>query len=41
VPSIPEPLERLVLRLLAKKPEQRFPDAGALAAALEEIRRYV
>jgi len=41
VPSIPEPLERLVLRLLAKKPEQRFPDAGALASALEEIRRYV
>jgi serine/threonine-protein kinase len=41
VPSIPEPLERLVLRLLAKKPEQRFPDAGAVAAALEEIRRHV
>ncbi len=41
VPSIPEPLERLILRLLAKKPEQRFPDAGAVAAALEEIRRHV
>lgn len=39
LPSIPEPLEALILKLLAKKPEQRFPDGAALAGALENIRR--
>jgi serine/threonine-protein kinase len=39
LPSIPQPLEELLLKLLAKKPEQRFPDGAALAGALEDIRR--
>jgi serine/threonine-protein kinase len=33
-PSIPEDLERVVLRCLAKPPDQRFPDAEALEQAL-------
>jgi len=41
LPSIPEPLEALILKLLAKKPEQRFPDGAALAGALENIRRQL
>ena len=33
-PSIPEPLEKLVLRLLAKKPEDRLQIAGEVLSAL-------
>jgi serine/threonine-protein kinase len=33
-PGIPEDLERVVLRCLAKSPAQRFPDADALEQAL-------
>jgi serine/threonine-protein kinase len=35
-PSIPAALSRTVARCLAKAPEDRFADAGALSAALEE-----
>jgi serine/threonine-protein kinase len=34
VPSIPEDLERVVLRCLAKNPDDRFADAGSLERAL-------
>ncbi len=34
-PSIPRGLEAVVLRCLAKKPEDRFPSAAAVARALE------
>jgi hypothetical protein len=33
--EIPESVDRLILRCLAKKPEDRFPDAEGLAAALQ------
>jgi serine/threonine-protein kinase len=33
-PGIPEDLERVVLRCLAKAPDDRFPDAGSLERAL-------
>lgn len=35
--SIPEALDRIVLRALAKAPEQRFPDVSAFAAALAQV----
>ncbi len=34
-PNIPEVLEKIILRALAKSPEQRFPSAEAMAQALE------
>ncbi len=34
--AVPEPLLRAVLRCTAKKPEDRWPGAGAFVAALEE-----
>jgi len=37
VATIPEFLERLLLRLLAKKPDARFADAAALASALAQV----
>jgi serine/threonine-protein kinase len=37
VPSIPEPLERLVLRLLSKEPAARGASAGAIEAALDAL----
>ena len=37
-PGIPEDLERVVLRCLAKPPDQRFPDAEALEQALGSVR---
>ena len=37
VPDLPENLERAVMRCLARDPAQRWPTAGALAAALEEL----
>ncbi len=35
VPAVPAGLSRVILRCLAKKPEDRFPSYDALAAALE------
>jgi serine/threonine protein kinase len=35
--SVPEPFENAVLRLLAKRPEDRFQTAGELQAVLEKI----
>jgi eukaryotic-like serine/threonine-protein kinase len=35
-PGIPADLERIVLRCLAKNPDDRFPDVNALATALRE-----
>ena len=37
VPKIPEPLERLILRMLAKDPAARPADASAVLAVLEPI----
>jgi eukaryotic-like serine/threonine-protein kinase len=34
--ALPEDLEQVVLRALEKQPEARYPDAGALAAALSQ-----
>jgi serine/threonine-protein kinase len=40
-PAVPAPLEDAVLRALAKNPEERFPDADAFIAALEEARSQI
>ncbi|MBD3161522.1 MAG: protein kinase, partial [Candidatus Latescibacteria bacterium] len=37
-PSIPMAMERVILRLLAKDPEQRYANAGEVRAALEATR---
>jgi tRNA A-37 threonylcarbamoyl transferase component Bud32 len=37
-PEVPESLDALTLKLLAKKPEDRYPSASALANDLERIR---
>ena len=34
-PDLPEPVERLILQALALNPDERFPDAAALGAALD------
>jgi serine/threonine-protein kinase len=39
-PDVPEELARLIGRLMAKKPEQRFASAQELAAALEPFTRH-
>jgi serine/threonine protein kinase/formylglycine-generating enzyme required for sulfatase activity len=36
-PDVPARLEKVVLRLLAKSPADRFPDAGAVAEALRQF----
>ncbi len=36
-PQIPKPLERCVLKMLAKNPAERFQSAGDLLAVLEEL----
>lgn len=36
-PALPEPFERVVLTLMAKKPQDRYPSASALRAALREL----
>ena len=37
-PAVPAALDAIVLRALAKDPQQRFADAGTFIAALEEVR---
>ncbi len=37
-PEVPEPLDALILKLLAKHPEDRYPSASALAKDLERVR---
>ncbi len=37
-PAVPAALDAIVLRCLEAKPERRFPDAGALADALQGLR---
>jgi serine/threonine-protein kinase len=39
-PDVPAELARVVARLLAKKPQERFESAGELAAALAPFTRY-
>jgi serine/threonine protein kinase len=39
VPSIPEPIERLVLRCLEKQPERRFQNAHELIEHIDALRR--
>lgn len=36
-PELPRSVERIVLRMLRKRPAERFPDMEALAAALQEV----
>jgi serine/threonine protein kinase len=38
-PAIPQQIEEVIRRALAFHPEERFPDAGALASVLEQARR--
>ncbi len=38
-PEIPADLERVVLRCLAKKPDDRYPDTPSLAEDLDRLRR--
>ncbi len=40
-PSVPPALERIILKALAKKPDDRFQDMAALAANLEAARREI
>jgi serine/threonine-protein kinase len=36
-PNLPDTVERVLLKALAKDPKQRYPNAGAFAAALENL----
>ncbi|HYS80247.1 MAG TPA: protein kinase [Anaeromyxobacteraceae bacterium] len=38
-PTVPASLEAVILKALAKKPEERYQDMASLGAALEEVRR--
>jgi tRNA A-37 threonylcarbamoyl transferase component Bud32 len=38
-PNLPEELQRIVTRCLRKRPGDRYPDAGALARELRQLRR--
>jgi serine/threonine-protein kinase len=37
VPDLPEAVERVLFKALAKKPQERYADAEAFAAALENL----
>jgi hypothetical protein len=39
-PKIPEPIEKIVLRMLAKKPADRFPSAADLLGELENLPKF-
>lgn len=39
VPELPEKVERVLFKALAKKPEDRYPDMATFAAALESLAR--
>ena len=38
--EVPEPLQRIVMRLLEKEPTQRYPDIGSLERALADCEGY-
>jgi serine/threonine-protein kinase len=38
--AIPTAFEGIVLRMLAKRPEDRFPDAAAVMSELQRMGRY-
>jgi serine/threonine-protein kinase len=38
--SIPSPFEGVVLKLLAKRPDDRYPSARALLAELERVGKF-
>jgi serine/threonine-protein kinase len=40
-PSLPEPFERVILKLLEKRPEDRYRDAAALRSALSKLWPHV
>lgn len=40
-PDLPEPFEHVVLKLMQKRPEDRYPDAASLRAALGKLWPYV
>jgi serine/threonine protein kinase len=39
-PAIPQPLEKIVLRMLTKRPVERFQSAAELLAELEQLPKY-
>jgi len=41
VPELPRELERVILRALARRPEDRYPDAAAMQPELEEASRLM
>jgi hypothetical protein len=41
LPGIPEPVENVILRAMAKVPEDRFPSMASMGAALENLSRGV
>jgi serine/threonine protein kinase len=40
VPGLPDKVERVLLKVLSKEPDNRFPDMGAFATALESLSEY-
>jgi len=40
-PDLPQAMEDLILRALAKRPEDRYPDMAAFATALEGVQRSI
>ena len=39
--NLPPEIHRILLRCLRKRPEDRYPDAGALAADLKRLKREI